>query len=84
MKPRRAIQRRTMAPNIKENHRNRKNAKRGRKRDFNQDVYDLRFVYERAFAWMDNFRTLLIRFDTLDSSWLNWHYLVFVLILLKV
>jgi transposase len=84
MKPRRAIQRRKMTPNIKENHRNRKNAKRGRKRDFNQDVYDLRFVYERAFAWMDNFRTLLIRFDTLDSSWLNWHYLAFVLILLKI
>ncbi|MBX7225945.1 MAG: IS5/IS1182 family transposase, partial [Chitinophagales bacterium] len=38
----------------------------------------------RCFAWIDSFRTLLIRFDTLDDSWLNWHYLAFALILLKV
>jgi len=81
---RRAIQRRKMTPNIIENTRNRKTIKRGKKRDFNQDVYDQRFVNERTFAWMDSFRTLLIRFDTLDSSWMSWHYLAFVLILLKV
>ena len=56
----------------------------GKKRFFNQDIYDQRFVNERAFAWLDSFRTLLIRFDTLDASWLNWHYLAFALILLKV
>lgn len=81
---RRAIQRRKMTPNIIENTRNRKTAKRGKKRNFNQDIYDQRFVNERTFAWMDSFRTLLIRFDKLDSSWLSWHYLAFVLILLKV
>src|SRR5690606_37790000 len=81
---RRAIQRRKMTPNIVENLRNRKREKRGRKRDFNQQVYDQRFVNERCFAWVDSFRTLLVRFDTLDESWLNWHYLAFALILLKV
>lgn len=81
---RRAIMRRKMIPNIKENIRNRKTKKRGRKRFFNQEAYSKRFVNERAFAWIDSFRTLLIRFDTLDSSWLNWHYLAFALILLKV
>lgn len=81
---RRAIQRRKMVPNIKENIRNRKKTKRGRKRFFDQQVYKERFVNERCFAWIDSFRTLLVRFDKLDSSWLNWHFLAFALILLKV
>jgi len=83
-KLRRAIHRRKMFANIVENKRNRKTNKRGKKRFFNQNIYDQRFVNERTFAWMDSFRTLLIRFDYLDSSWLNWHYLAFALILLKV
>ncbi|MFT4203265.1 MAG: IS5 family transposase [Chitinophagaceae bacterium] len=81
---RRAVRRRKMTPNIKENPRGRKGKKKGRKREFNSQVYETRFVNERYFAWMDSFRTLLIRFDALDSSWLNWHYLAFALILLKV
>ena len=81
---RRCIARRKMTPNIKENPRRRKGKKRGRKRYFNEQVYETRFVNERCFAWIDSFRTLLIRFDTLDKSWLNWHYLAFALILLKV
>lgn len=81
---RRAIRRRKMIPNIKENPRRRKGNKRGRKRYFNEQAYQTRFVNERCFAWLDSFRTLLVRFDTLDKSWLNWHYLAFALILLKV
>jgi len=81
---RRACRRRNIEPNIKENNRNRKKTKRGRKRFFNNDVYKRRFVNERAFAWLDSFRTLLIRFDRLDESWINWHYLAVALILLKV
>ena len=81
---RRAIMRRNMLPNIKENIRNRKTKKRGAKRFYNEQVYQTRFVNERCFAWMDSFRTLLIRFDTLDKSWLNWHYLAFAIILLNV
>ena len=81
---RRAIQRRKMVPNIKENPRRRIKVKRGRKRYFNERVYKTRFVNERCFAWIDSFRTLLIRFDTLDNSWLNWHYIAFAIILLKV
>jgi transposase len=81
---RRAIQRRKMIPNIKQNSRNRKVRKRGRKRYFNEYAYKTRFVNERCFAWIDSFRTLLVRFDTLDCSWLNWHYLAFAIMLLKV
>ena len=83
-KLRRACRRRNMEPNIKENTRNRKKVKRGRKRFFNENIYKRRFVNERAFAWLDSFRTLLVRFDKLDENWLNWHYLAFALILLKV
>lgn len=81
---RRACYRRNIQPNIKENHRNRKKPKRGRKRIFNQKIYKRRFVNERSFAWLDSFRTLLIRFDFLDKTWINWHYLAFILILIKV
>jgi len=81
---RRACRRRNIEPNIKENLRNRKRTKRGRKRFFNENIYKRRFVNERAFAWLDSFRTLLVRFDKLDSNWINWHYLAFALILLKV
>ena len=81
---RRAIQRRKVLPNIKENRRNRKTKKRGSPRFYNDEVYKTRFVNERCFAWMDSFRTLFVRYDTLDKTWLNWHLLVFALILLKV
>jgi transposase len=83
-KLRRACGRRKMIPNIKENVRNRKKKKRGRKRYFNEEIYKKRFVNERAFAWLDSFRTLLIRFDKLDNVWLNWHYLAFTMIVIKV
>ena len=81
---RRACYRRNVQPNIKENNRNRKKPKRGRKRIFNEKIYKRRFVNERSFAWLDSFRTLLIRFDFLNKSWMNWHYLAFILILIKV
>ena len=83
-KLRRVCRRRNIEPNIKENIRNRKHKKRGRKRFFNKDVYKRRFVNERAFAWLDSFKTLFVRFDKLNDNWINWHYLAFALILLKV
>lgn len=73
-----------MIANIKENPRRRNDRKRGQKRYFNMQVYQTRFVNERCFARIDNFKTLLIRFDNLDTTWLNGHYLAFALILLKV
>lgn len=81
---RRAIQRRGMIANIKENIRARKKAKTGRKREFYEPAYKKRYVNERCFGWMDSFRTLLIRHDTLDICWRNWHFLAAFLILLKV
>jgi transposase len=82
-KLRRACQRRKIKPNIKENLRNRKKPKHGRRRFFDENIYKKRFVNERTFAWLDSFKTLLIRFDKLDQNWLNWHYIACTLILLK-
>jgi transposase len=70
-------------PNIPENRRNRKSPKRGRKRYFQVDVYKNRYVVERTFAWVDKFRTLLIRFERKDVYWLAWHFLAFTLINLR-
>ena len=44
-----------MIPNIKENPRNRKRTKRGRKRLFNAAIHALRMRVERTFAWEDKF-----------------------------
>lgn len=70
-------------PNIDENKRGRKTPKRGRKRHFNREVYKRRFAIERTFAWIDKFRTLLIRFERKGSYFLGFNYLAFALINLR-
>ena len=72
-----------LIPNIPENKRNRKKTKRGRKRKYDKERYKNRFVCERTFAWVDKFRTLLIRFDRLDKLFLGWHYIAFSMINLR-
>ena len=74
---------RGVKPNIAENKRNRKTVKRGRKRQFNRDVYNRRFVSERSFAWVDVFKTLLIRFERKVVYCLGVHHLGFALINLR-
>jgi hypothetical protein len=49
-------------PIPKENPRNRKTPKRGRKRFFNVAIHALRMRIERTFAWEDKFKRLLLRF----------------------
>jgi len=51
-----------MIPNIKENPRNRKTTKRGRKRFFNEAIHALRARRERTFAWQDTFKRRRLRF----------------------
>ncbi|HHO54880.1 MAG TPA: IS5 family transposase [Trueperaceae bacterium] len=70
-------------PNIAENKRNRKKAKRGRKRLFNKEVYKHRFTSERSFAWIDKFRSLLIRFERSDIYFLGAHFIAFTMINLR-
>jgi transposase len=74
---------RGVKPNIPENKRNRKTVKRGRKRYFNPDVYQHRFVSERTFAWIDKFKTLLVRFERKAAYCLGFHHIAFALINLR-
>ena len=73
-----------MIPNVKENVRNRKKPKRGRKRKFEEEAYKNRFVCERTWAWFDTFRTLLIRFDTSTVNWKSWHFFAAFMMVPKV
>lgn len=72
-----------LIPNIPENRRNRKGPKRGRKRLFNEQVYQHRFSAERTFAWVDKFKRLLIRFERYDACFLGAHYIAFTMINLR-
>lgn len=72
-----------LVPNIAENKRNRKKPKRGRKRLFNKEVYKHRFVAERSFAWVDKFKTLLIRFERKEVYCLGAHFIAFAMINLR-
>lgn len=74
---------RGVIPNIPENIRNRKTTKRGRKRHYRSDIYKRRFVSERSFAWVDVFKTLLVRFERKAVYCLGFHHLAFTLINLR-
>ncbi len=75
---------RGMIPNIKENKRNRKSPKRGRKRIYNKGIYKERFqTVERAFAWEDKFKRLLLRFERISSNHFGMKLLAFSMINLR-
>lgn len=73
-----------MTPNIPENSRGRKTAKRGRKRIFDADIFAERFrTIERVFAWEDKFRRLLLRFERLSKVHYGFKLLAYTLINLR-
>ena len=72
-----------LIPNIKENPRNRRRPKRGRKRLFNQAIHDLRDRVERMFAWEDKFKRLLLRFEHLQRRHYAMKLLAYTLINLR-
>ena len=73
-----------MKPNIKENPRNRKNTKRGKKRMYSDAIYQERFrTVERAFAWEDKFKRLLLRFEHKSINHLGMKLLGYTLINLR-
>ena len=56
-----------LMPHIKENPRNRKGTKRGRKRLFNAAIHALRMRVERTFAGEDKCKRLLLRFERIQQ-----------------
>lgn len=83
-KNRKAIFNRNMIPNINENKRNRKKAKRGRKRFFDKKIFKERFyTIERVFGWEDKFKRLLIRFERISDLHYAFKTLAYSLINLR-
>jgi transposase len=72
-----------MIPNIKENPRNRKRTKRGRKRFFNAAIHALRTRVDRTFAWEDKFKRLLLRFEHMQQRYFGMKLLAYTLINLR-
>lgn len=72
-----------LKPNIKDNPRNRKSTRLGRKRFFDSVIYKLRFAVERSFAWEDKFRRLIVRWEHIHSRHASFHLLAFSLINLR-
>jgi transposase len=50
---------------------------------FDSQLYKERFAVERTNAWIDGFKSLLIRYETNARHWLGLHYLAFSCILLR-
>lgn len=72
-----------LKPNIKENPRNRKKPKRGKRRIFDTEKYKERFVCERTFAWEDKFKRLLLRFEVISDRFQSFKLLAYTLINLR-
>jgi transposase len=80
---RKAIFNAGLVPNIKENPRNRKTPKRGRKRLFNVAIHSLRLCVERTFAWEDKFKRLLLRFEFKQQRHYGMKLMAYTLINLR-
>src|SRR5881628_2703337 len=72
-----------LIPNIKENPRNRKTTKRGRKRFFNEAIHALRMRVERTFAWEDKFKRLLLRFERIQQRHYGMKLMAYTLMNLR-
>jgi hypothetical protein len=72
-----------MIPNIKENPRNRKHPKRGRKRLFNAAIHAIRLHVERTFAWEDKCKRLLLRFERIQQRHYGMKLLGYTMINLR-
>ena len=48
---------------------------------FDELLYKCRYVIERTNAWLDAFKTLLVRFETNKTHWKALHFIAFVVIL---
>jgi len=50
---------------------------------FDEELYKRRTVIEHANAWLDSFKTLLVRYETNLENWLSFHWLAFVVLFLR-
>jgi transposase len=50
---------------------------------FDEQLYKQRFVIERANAWIDGFKGLLLRYEKKIKSWMAQHWLAFAVLFLR-
>ena len=50
---------------------------------FDEQLYKERFVIERANAWLDGFKGLLVRYEKKLKSWMAQHWMAFCTLLLQ-
>lgn len=50
---------------------------------FDSELYKRRFVVEQANAWLDGFKTLLVRFEVLIKTWIADHCMAFAILFLR-
>lgn len=48
-----------------------------------QEIYQERYKIERCFAWEDSYRKLVIRYETLQCTFMGFRYLAYSMINLK-
>ena len=48
-----------------------------------RELYKRRFVIERMNAWIDGFKSLLVRYEKKESHWRNLHLIPFCSILIR-
>ena len=69
-------------PNIDQNRRNQKEPNEEYV-PFDEELYKQRYVIERANAWLDGFKTLLVRYEVLINTWMAAHFMAFIVLFLK-
>ena len=64
---------------------NKRNSKKSKLDVYQSDnePYKLRFSVEQCNAWVDGYRSMLVRHETSAQNWLQGHYLTFTLIFLN-
>lgn len=50
---------------------------------FDEELYKERYVIERTNAWLDGFKTLLVRYEVKINTWVAAHLMAFVILFLK-
>lgn len=50
---------------------------------FDEELYKRRFVVEQANAWIDGFKTLLVRYEVLIKTWIADHLMAFTVLFLR-
>jgi len=68
-----------MIANIKENPHN---GNTEHEKYFDSELYKRRFKIEKANAWMDSFKALQVRFETLNIKWMSMYYWAFSILFL--